>query len=87
MQVKKTTPALLREADRQIKKKKFSYLEGHEEEKVWDTFQSTKKLKRSFVEVCKKHNINKSKFIRSCITLLIEKDGDLGAVFREFESD
>lgn len=89
VKIRKTESALQKLAKEELKKKpKLAYLEGSEDEKVWDTYQLSKKLKREFVKLCKKNKINKSAFFRTCIKVLINKDGDLGKTLGEvYHSD
>ena len=65
---------------------KIKYKQGSPDEKVWVNFQATKQQKRDFAKVCKDNNLNASAFLRSCILLLIEKDGDVANTVNNLKS-
>lgn len=77
-----TSPSAIQKvAAKELKKaqksKGLTYKEGDPSEKVWDTYQLPKGLKRQFKDICSKKNINASKYLRSCIRILVKKEGDL----------
>lgn len=63
------------------------YKTGSEDEKVWVNFQTNKKLKREFNDLCKTKSINASSFLRSCIEVLLKKEGDASFLLNDLKSD
>lgn len=91
MKIPSTDSGIKNLAKKQFAKKKrqerltASYLEGDAQEKVWDNYQLTKELKREFKKVCSENNIVASKYLRSCIRLLIKKKGDIKKALKAVE--
>lgn len=77
--VKKATTALVNE-QKPVKAKApstGSYREGNPTDKVWDNYQLTKEMKTAFKDLCALRGIKASVFLRSCIKIFIEKEGNL----------
>jgi hypothetical protein len=62
--------------------KKRGYQDGSPDEKVWINFQSTKKQKREFTEVCNAKHINASAFLRTCVEILIKSEGNVSSTVK-----
>lgn len=62
---------------------KVDYKTGKATEKVWDNYQLTKELKREFKDLCRDKGINASSFLRSCVRLLIKREGDIAKALED----
>lgn len=66
-------------------KKPFSRKSGNPEDKTFVNFQVKKGLFWDFEKVCKENSVNQSEYLRTCMQILIDTQGNLKGSIQKIE--